>query len=361
MIGRTLGFYFLRRYGAIAAWNFVGIAALVFIVTFTEVAGRASGFENYTIGWALAVASLQLPILMQQAVPFIGLIAAMATLISLNRKYELVIARAAGISAWQFLTPITFGAFLFGLIALLVLNPIAALGFAKSEALQAEVRGASTIANSQTTRWLKQRTENGEAFIGADATTDNGTTLIRPAFLLVGPDGHITERLDAQSATLQDGYWQLESAVRHREAVPSERMETLRLATNLRPEYVSQELLDPQALSIFQLPFRIQEADSLGLRASSFATQFHSLVALPALLVAMTLIAATVSMRFTRLGQSGTMILGGILAGFLLYVVSVLMKAFGGSGVVPPLIAAWTPVIIATFFGITFLLFKEDG
>src|SRR5690606_2030904 len=138
-------------------------------------------------------------------------------LISLNRKYELVIARAAGISAWQFLTPITFGAFLFGLIALLVLNPIAALGFATSEALQAEVRGASTIANSQTTRWLKQRTENGEAFIGADATTDNGTTLIRPAFLLVGPDGHITERLDAQSATLQDGYWQLESAVRHRE------------------------------------------------------------------------------------------------------------------------------------------------
>ena len=48
------------------------------------------------------------------AVAFIGLIAAMATLISLNRKYELVIARAAGISAWQFLTPIAFGSFLFG-------------------------------------------------------------------------------------------------------------------------------------------------------------------------------------------------------------------------------------------------------
>lgn len=361
MIGRTLGFYFLRRYGAIAAWNFVGIAALVFIVTFTEVAGRANGLENYSVGWALAVAALQLPILMQQAVPFIGLVAAMATLISLNRKYELVIARAAGISAWQFLTPITLGAFLFGLIALLVLNPIAAIGFAKSESLQAEVRGSSSIANSQATRWLKQRTEAGEAFIGADATADHGATLVRPVFLLVGEDGHITERLDARRATLEQGYWNLEQAVRHREGVPAERIETLELPTNLRPEYVSQELLDPQALSIFQLPFRIQEADSLGLRASSFATQFHSLVAMPALLVAMTLIAATVSMRFTRLGQSGTMILGGILAGFLLYVVSVLMKAFGGSGVVPPLIAAWTPVIIATFFGITFLLFKEDG
>ena len=79
------------------------------------------------------------------------------------------------------------------------------------------------------------------------------------------------------------------------------------------------------------------------------------------LLVAMTLIAATVSMRFARLGQSATMILGGVLAGFLLYVVSVLVRAFGNAGFVPPYVAAWLPVVVALFFGITFLLYKEDG
>ncbi len=89
--------------------------------------------------------------------------------------------------------------------------------------------------------------------------------------------------------------------------------------------------------------------------------QYHSLIALPVLLVAMTLIAATVSMRFVRMGQSGPMILGGILAGFLLYVVSVLVKAFGSAGIVPPVAAAWFPVVVAMFFGITFLLHKEDG
>ena len=64
-----------------------------------------------------------------------------------------------------------------------------------------------------------------------------------------------------------------------------------------------------------------------------FAMQFHSLLALPMLMVAMTLIAATVSMRFARMGQSATMILGGVVAGFLLYVVSVLVKAFGTAGI----------------------------
>jgi lipopolysaccharide export system permease protein len=102
-------------------------------------------------------------------------------------------------------------------------------------------------------------------------------------------------------------------------------------------------------------------ARSFGLRANAFAMQFHSLMALPPLLVAMTLIAATVSMRFARMGQSATMILGGVLAGFLLYVVSVLVKAFGNAGFVPPFVAAWLPVVVALFFGVTFLLYKEDG
>ena len=49
------------------------------------------------------------------------------------------------------------------------------------------------------------------------------------------------------------------------------------------------------------------------------------------------------------------------LAGFLLYVVSVLVKAFGNAGIVPPVVAAWMPVVVAMFFGVTFLLYKEDG
>jgi len=75
----------------------------------------------------------------------------------------------------------------------------------------------------------------------------------------------------------------------------------------------------------------------------------------------MTLIAATVSMRFARLGQSVTMILSGVVAGFLLYVMTVLVKAFGTAGIVPPVVAAWIPVVVAMFFGVTFLLYREDG
>ncbi len=359
MIGVTLGRYFLRRYAVITSWNFLGVAALVFIVSFTEISGRSGELEGFSTRWALSLAALQLPIIMQQAVPFIGLISAMATLISLNRKYELVVARASGISAWQFLTPIAIGAFLLGLLSLLVLNPIAARTFASAQSVEAEVRGARNT-EGQSEHWLKQRTQDGETIIGADAALEGGTVLVRPVFLIIR-DGRVSERLDAARARLREGHWELVDAVRRRGRDAPERLESAEVPTNLRPEFVGQQLTDPQSLSVFALPGMIEASQSLGLRANAFAMQFHSLITLPPLLVALTLIAATVSMRFTRMGQSGVVILGGIIAGFLLYVVSVLVGAFGSAGFVPPVVAAWTPVLVAMFFGMTFLLFKEDG
>ncbi|MCR4269195.1 LPS export ABC transporter permease LptG [Nitratireductor sp. ZSWI3] len=361
MIGYTLGSYFFRRYASITAWNFVGIGILIFIVTFAEVSSRSAGLPGYSTQWALSLAALQTPIILLQAVPFIGLIAAMATLISLNRKYELVVARAAGVSAWQFLTPIAFGSFVFGVLAVGLLNPLAAHGFSRAQSLETEVRGAKTTANSEAEQWIKQRSGDEETVIGASAVLNGGQVLVRPTFFRIDSEGRIAERLDAERAFLRDGFWELTTVARRRGTAAAEHLVSVQVPTNLRAEFVGEQLTRPEATSIYALPGKIEVAHSFGLRANAFATHFHSLVVLPVLLVAMTLIAATVSMRFTRMGQSATVILGGVLAGFLLYVVSVLVKAFGSAGVVPPVVAAWTPVVVAMFYGVTFLLYKEDG
>jgi lipopolysaccharide export system permease protein len=55
------------------------------------------------------------------------------------------------------------------------------------------------------------------------------------------------------------------------------------------------------------------------------------------------------------------MILAGIGAGFMLYVVTAMAKSFGGAGVIPPAMAAWLPVVLATLFGVAYLLDREDG
>ncbi|MBD0415779.1 LPS export ABC transporter permease LptG [Oryzicola mucosus] len=362
MMGWTLGRYFFIRYAVITTWFFLGIFALIFIIDVTEFASRASGIPGFTFQIALAVSALRVPMIMQQTVPFVGLFAAMATLVSLNRRYELVIARAAGISAWQFLTPICIGAMLFGVFSITVLNPIAAQGFSRAELLETELRsGKSNQVAADAVPWLRQKTDGQDVIIGARAVLNQGLTLSDASFFYLNDNKDIVLRKDAARAVLRDGYWELRQVRTLRDGQQVETQATDRVNTNLKPEFVQERLARPETIPFFQLPEKIEVARSFGLRANAFSMQFHSLVALPFLLVAMTLIAATVSMRFARMGQSATMILGGIVAGFLLYVVSVLVKAFGNAGFVPTYMAAWFPVVVAMFFGVTFLLYKEDG
>ncbi len=361
-MGATLGRYFFLRYAAITTWYFIGIYALVLLIDFTEFSSRTAGLPGFTVQLAFAVSALRVPMIMQQTVPFVALLSAIATLVSLNRKYELVIARSAGISAWQFLVPLCAGALLFGVLTVGLLNPLAAYAFSRSESLESQFRsGKSNVVSAFTAPWLRQKTSEGDTIIGARAILDNGVELADVVFFSLNPDGDIVERRDASRAFLRDGYWELHDVKRLREGKQLPPLETEQIPTNLRPEFVQERLSRPDTIPFYELPQKIEVARSFGLKANSFATQLHTLLALPFLLVAMTLIAATVSMRFARMGQSATMILGGVLAGFLLYVVSVLVKAFGNAGFVPPFIVVWIPVMVAMFFGVTFLLYKEDG
>ncbi len=360
-MGWTLGRYFFFRYVAITIWFFIGLLALVFLIDFTELSGRTTGLPGFTYGTAMAISGLRMPMIMLQTVPFVGLFSAMATLVSLNRRYELVIARSAGVSAWQFLLPCCIGALLFGIVSVGLINPLAAHAFSLSEQIETQLRsGKSNTVSADAAPWIRQKTSSGDTIIGARAILNQGLEMADAVFFILDQQGNIVERKDAARAYLREGYWELQDVKTFRNGTIQPTASD-RVPTNLRPEFVQERLARPETIPFYDLPGKIEVARSFGLKANAFAMQFDSLVALPFLLVAMTLIAATVSMRFARMGQSATMILGGVVAGFLLYVVSVLVKAFGVAGFVPTAIAASVPVVVAMFFGVTFLLYKEDG
>ena len=178
---------------------------------------------------------------------------------------------------------------------------------------------------------------------------------------MLNDTGVVSERIDAPKATLTKGEWILDhprvTRIGNRPTYP----QTYRLPTSLRPEYVEQRLADPESISVWQLGSKIKVAASLGYNAMAFRMQYNSLIAQPALFVAMTLLGATVATRFSRTGQSGRTIAGGVVAGFVLYVVTFLAKALGSNDIVPPVVAAWFPVVAAGFFGVTALLHQEDG
>lgn len=357
----TLGRYFFRRYAITTFWFLTGIFSLIFIIDFSELSSRMSQLPHYSIGGGLLMTALRIPMILQQTVPFVALFSGMAALISLNRRYELVVTRAAGISVWQFLQPFVAGAFLFGALTVAALNPLAAWGASKAEALEASWGSSSAARTNLRIPWLRQIYKGDDTIIGARSLQDGGQTLIGVTVIHFDPKGQIVLRQDAQSAKLENGYWLLNKVTENRSGELTRNLETAQLPTNLKPEFIQETLTKPDSIQFFDLRHKIEVAKSFGFPTGGMETQFHSMLALPLLLVAMTLIAASVSLKFSRFNQSRPVILGGILSGFVLYVVTVLVKAFGSSGVVPPFVAAWLPVVVAMALGATILLHEEDG
>lgn len=357
MIFSTLGRYFLRTYLITLGWFFFGVISIIYLIDFSEVVGNISAVAGQGIVDALLITALRLPYIFQQTVPFVALFAGMVTLIALNRRYELVVTRAAGISVWQFMLPFVTGAFLLGLFSILALNPLASWSQQKATSLQSIGGNGS----NDTIPWLRQRTNGQDTIIGGRTITGNGKQLVEAVVIYFGDQGQITKRLDARTATLNNGWWNLEDVT---EIVPGDlttQMDTARVKTNLEEKFVQQRLLQADLVNFYDLPGSIAEGQRFGVSTKALETQYNYLLSLPLLMVAMTLIAATVCLKFSRFSQSPVVILGGILSGFLLYVTSVLVKAFGSSGVLPPLIAAWIPVIVAMALGLTILLHQEDG
>ena len=362
MLGATLFRYFLTRHLATIAWFFLGVTGLILLLDFIETSGLRANIPGFTLIDALLLTLMRVPYILQQTVPFIILMSGITTLVSLNRRQEMVVTRAAGISVWQFIMPFVTGALITGLLALFVLNPLAAAGQRQAQLVEATAKATKPLnRRNQPIPWLRQITADDDVIIGASRVEDNGASLFDAVFIHFGPQSQIVLRQDAATAKLKDGYWLLNKVSETRPGQIPVVLETAQVRTNLKPEFIQQRLARPETVDFLGLPAKIAAARSFGVSTFALETQYHSLLSMPFMLVAMTLISATVSLKFSRFNQSQSMIFGGVVSGFVLYVITVLVKAFGSSGVVPPFVAAWVPVVVAMFLGTTLLLHQEDG
>ncbi|QJP13300.1 LPS export ABC transporter permease LptG [Starkeya sp. ORNL1] len=361
MIGRTLGFYFGRRFLGSVLGIFVGCVFLIMLVDFLEMARRV-GERDVDTTTLLLLILYRAPFFTEQLLPFAVLFGAIGTFLTLSRRLELVVARAAGISAWQFIGPAALAAVTLGVLSTAVYNPMSATFKEQANQIEAQIfnRQTGLFSASNSGFWIRQQSVDGQAIIQAAAKADGGRQLSGVTVFVFDPKGVLTERIEARSAKLESGAWILSEA---RVLTPSIGVQTYDqyvVATNLTPNQV-QESLQSETVSFWDLPGAIDAATRVGFGADRYELQYQSLLARPLLLLAMVLIAASVSLRVFRFGGIGQTILGGVAAGFLLYVSTKLAEDLGEAGVVYPVIAAWFPAVVGALMGVLILLHREDG
>ena len=356
----TLGRYVAKRFLSSALGVFFGIFFLVVLIDYIELTRRSSSIPNVS-PWVVAMTSLyRVPQITERLLPFSVLVGAMVAYLNLSRRNELVVARAAGISAWQFVSPTVLAAIVLGIAAAAIYNPIAATLGEQAKRLEASIFGNES-RQSPTGSWVRQRSGDQQAILHASASREQGRALTGVTVFVVDASDKFVQQIEAETAVLDKGFWQLSGVRLYDITSPPRDLPSYRLATNLTGAQVSESFATPETVSFWELPKYIDLAERAGLVAAGYRLQYQSLLARPFLLGAMVMLAASVSLRFFRFGGVQRMVLSGVGAGFLLYVLGKVTEDLSKAELMLPVIAAWLPVSIGVLTGVVTLLNQEDG
>lgn len=211
MIGPTLTRYFATRFLRAFAGVFLGMFALIYLLDFVELLRRSGDVKGATAAGMAALSILRVPTVTEQVLPFAMLFGAMIAFIGLTRRLELVVARAAGLSIWQFLAPPLGVAAAIGVVATIAYNPMSAAFKQRADRIEATTFGA-TLSQATQGLWLRQKSVDGSAIVRGDKLESDHLTLTGVTAFVFEADGSFLERVSAARATLLPGFWEFEDA-----------------------------------------------------------------------------------------------------------------------------------------------------
>jgi lipopolysaccharide export system permease protein len=364
MLGpRTLRRYVAKRFLLTIIGAFAVCGVLIFMIDMVELLRISRRAADLSVAKLLWIGLLRLPAFTEILLAFAVMVGSIGALLSLNRKSELIVMRAGGMSVWQFLRPGLVVVLVIGVAAVALYNPLAAAARSESERLVAEIFGreGSLLANTGADSWLRQDGADGQSVITAQAVADQGLSLAGVIAFQFDRAGKFVERVDAERATLGDGVWEMQKTLVSRPGREPEQFETYTLSTHLTRERVGEALGSEIAVSFWQLPKLIEVAEKSGLSAARYKMQYALLMSRPMLLIAMVILAATVSLRSFRSGGIQTMVLLGMVGGIGFFLLTEVSRQVGLAGLVAPSTAVWVPIGLALLVSITVLLHQEDG
>ena len=359
----TLYMYVTRRFLLAIFATFAVCTVLIAMIDMVELLRMSSNAKDRSTLGLFEIALLRMPAFSEVLLSFAVLVGSMGALLSLNRRSELIVMRAGGMSVWQFLLPGLLMAMVIGAVEVTLYNPLAARAFSEAERRMAEMLGRSVGLLSATWdgSWLRQDGPDGQSIISARVSANQGKQLAGVVAYQFDATGRFAERIDAQQAVLREGHWELTKALVSRPGTDPEAYDTYTLSSYLSSEQLSDALGSELAVSVWQLPTLIETSERAGLTASKYRMQYALLLGRPLLLLVMVIFAATVSLRPFRSGGVQALVVTGVVGGVGFFVLVEASRQIGTAGLVPPMAAVAMPIVVGMCAALSILLRQEDG
>ena len=213
----TLSVYFGRQFSATVAAMLAALTALVALFDFLELLRESATAPQASFAIIAEIEILRLPWSVLQILPFAVLLGGIYAFWRLARSSELVVARAAGISAWQFLAVPVLLATLFGAAATGIVSPLSAMMYSRAELLDDAYlhAGGGPLSLNGGQLWVRQSdaglVQGGVAVLHA-ANVHLSHNLLQAdhvSILRLDSQTGLLARIEARHATLNGASWDL--------------------------------------------------------------------------------------------------------------------------------------------------------
>lgn len=356
-----LGWYLASGWFNVVITTILGLSSFIYLIDVINLWQELAG-KNVDATTTLFMSLTKVPDLMLQLLPFAVLLGSLIWLNSMNRWYELVAMRAAGLPVRRFIIGPLLACLFLGAAAVAVGNPVSASLLKRYEhwhnnIFPNSVKGLVTAGGNV---WLRQSEPDRDFFIFGQHVASTGTSLGNSTVFVFSDTGAFEARIDARQALLEKGQWRLQDvfmlsplkAIAHRKEVT--------LATTLTPEQIQASFNPPGTLNVFELKRFIDVLAESGFSTNRHAMAFQRLLALPVLCMTMLLLAVPCALRFTRQRNIGMVIGFGLLLGFGFYLFGNIMAAYGMAGRLDVRLAAWLPGLMAMLLAVTLLFVQRE-
>jgi lipopolysaccharide export system permease protein len=331
-----------------------GLAALMVILAFLADGDQVIAASDGVWLPILRYTVLRLPEILAQLLPITAVLAGLLTFAELVRHSELTAMYAAGLSKPRLAAAMLPVALLIALAQFLIEDQAvpAAVG-----ALRAwGIGDYGSAGDEPAVSWLR----HGDDIVriqrfDAAAGELGGVTIFRR-----DRQGNLIAEIEAASASYEDGSWSLHDVTRSRLGAGAvEHEDRLSWAGDLDPGLLAAVIAHPRETPLRQL-IQVNRVPGLGTQPSyRYKLWLQERLAAPATTIAMILVVVALARPSGGRAAQGWLIAMGVAVGFLCWTFDGLVLAIGDLGLVPPALAAWTPLLVFATTAASIMLHQE--
>lgn len=334
--------YLLKEFAGFLAM-FTGAFSMIFLMV--DFVQKVDNFiESGAPAWSMAAYfGFKTPFIVVQMVPVATLLAVIVMFSIMARHNEITAMKSCGMSALQIARPVVCGSLAVALFVFALFEMVVPFCSTKSNGIWElyVMRRGQSRAYGEYNVWYK----GGDSIYRLGHIDSVTGQLNDCSFYFFDHDFNLLKRIDASTAYWSGERWIVESALVLSGSPGGgynlERMETGFLNIPEKPDDFMHEPRKPEEMNYWELKKYAAKIRSEGYDPTPYLVDMHIKPAFPFIVVVLAAMGLPIVLTFGK-NRTALAVSAGIALCFLYLLVLGLCRSMGISGMLPPVVAAWT-------------------